>query len=164
MRRFKPTILGVMSVVLIFGVALAALKNSNGFWSKSIVTITLLVMLSAILGSLFSRGPVRAFWVGYSLFGWFLLILWGTPWLPTEFFTHAVFHDLEHGLFILMHPRSEFATASFYSSPPGSELYMRVAMNFQNTFYALFSHLIGLFGGGVGYGLARRKERQPVVS
>jgi hypothetical protein len=148
----------MMGAILFFGVALAALKNPSALLSESVVTITLLVMLSALLGSLFSRGPTKGFWVGYSLFGWFILILWETTWLPTEFVSDTLFRDLNSRLFEWMHPGKGFARAGLGTDLPGSAGYLLAAKNFQNTFYAFLSHLMGFLGGAVGYSFANLGE------
>ncbi len=82
MGRFRITISMIMCVVVLAAVAFAASSNGPGpeLFIAGLILGNLGVLGSlqaAILGILYRRGPARAFWIGYALFGWpvFLWVL-----------------------------------------------------------------------------------------
>src|SRR4051812_16850665 len=82
MRRFS--IAGLMVVVLICGVGVAALVNASEMWAGVMTCATLLLLQVAILGAAFRREKKRAFWVGFAVFGWGYL-LFSQNWVPDAF-------------------------------------------------------------------------------
>ena len=64
-----------MVIVAVIGVAIAALIHPIKLWAIVLPIFQLTLCLTAVLGSLFRRGPKRAFWVGFALFGWAYFIL-----------------------------------------------------------------------------------------
>lgn len=81
MRRFRFTIAGLMSLVGFCAFAAAALRFANRLWSSLVVTALLAALGVALLGMIFSRGPQRAFWVGFGLFGIGYGTMTLTPWM-----------------------------------------------------------------------------------
>lgn len=82
MRRFRTHIGSLLIAVLIMGVALAALRESNEIWDAGVFTLTLGVLLTSVLLALHRRERQRAFWVGFALFGAVYLGLSAIP--PVE--------------------------------------------------------------------------------
>jgi hypothetical protein len=60
-----------MFFVLACGVGTAALTASTAMWDRVVFSATLLILTAAILLAVFGR---RAFWLGFSLFGWAYLV------------------------------------------------------------------------------------------
>jgi hypothetical protein len=93
MRRFS--IAWLMAVVMVCGVAVAALRDASDAWAGALLLLTLFLLGSSLLDVLRRRDAKRAFWQGFALFGWGYLILAQAPWfdekvqprLPT---THAL--------------------------------------------------------------------------
>jgi putative exporter of polyketide antibiotics len=75
MNRFRPSIAGLLGLILAVGLGLAALRGSSSFWYSLTVLGTLTVLLTSILGAIFRRGRSRAFCTGFALFGLALIIL-----------------------------------------------------------------------------------------
>jgi hypothetical protein len=82
MRRFSIATLIV--VVLLCGVAVAALKQASDVWVGVLLAITLLLLGIALLGALQRKGASRAFWQGFAIFGWGYLVLTMGPWFREQ--------------------------------------------------------------------------------
>ena len=70
MIRPRASIAGLMGVVLVSAVGVAALKAATPLWSSVTLTATLGLMGLAALGAIFRSGPKRAFWAGVAVLGW----------------------------------------------------------------------------------------------
>lgn len=84
MVRPRVSIFGLMGVVLICAVGVAALRAASALWAGGVLLLTLTVLGVTLLGAIFRRGARRAFWVGFALFGWGYLILACGPWFGQE--------------------------------------------------------------------------------
>lgn len=82
MKRFSIGTL--MAVVLVCGVAVAALRDASDSWAGVMLALTLFMLGIALLGILTLRGDRRAFWQGFALFGWGYLVLTMGPWFAGE--------------------------------------------------------------------------------
>jgi hypothetical protein len=69
MRRPRVSIAALMTVVLVSGLAIAALRNADELWAGLMLALTTVLLAVAILGALYRREARRAFWVGFLLFG-----------------------------------------------------------------------------------------------
>jgi hypothetical protein len=69
MRRFRFHLGTLVVLVLLVGVGLAALRQSDQTWDSSIFSITLGVLLISILLAVHRTENRRAFWLGFALFG-----------------------------------------------------------------------------------------------
>ena len=74
MNRRRITLKGAMNAVAVIGLAFAALFRPNKLWAIILTLLLVIMPLTATLGSLFRRGPKRAYWTGVALFGWAYLI------------------------------------------------------------------------------------------
>ena len=74
-RRYQFSLVGMMGLVLAAAIGCGALRYASEFWASTLLTLTAGSLLVAILGALFRRGQSRAFWVGFTVFGWSYLIL-----------------------------------------------------------------------------------------
>lgn len=66
----KISIAAALGWISLVAIALASALYPTEFWSSAIYSSTLAVLGTAILGALFRRGPVRAFWAGLAIVGW----------------------------------------------------------------------------------------------
>jgi hypothetical protein len=82
MRRFS--IAGLMAVVLVCGVAVAALRNASEIWAGILLLLTLGLLAAALLGVAYRREAGRAGWIGFALFGWGYLTLAFGPWFAEQ--------------------------------------------------------------------------------
>ncbi len=65
----------LLAAMVPIAVGFAALANPTAFWEGAIFLLTMLVMFAAVLGVCYRRKAERAFWVGFSLFGWGLFLV-----------------------------------------------------------------------------------------
>lgn len=89
-RRF--TIAGLLGLVLVFALGLAAIRQASVLWTAGAATITLALLLTAVVGTIWLRGPDQAYWGGFALFGWSYVILANWDWVGGQFG-----HDLTSG-------------------------------------------------------------------
>ena len=75
MIRPRTTIAGLIVFVTIVAVALAALRAADDAWDAGTFGLTLLILMVSVLMTVHRRGQRRAFWLGFSLFGWAYLAL-----------------------------------------------------------------------------------------
>jgi hypothetical protein len=68
-RLFQFSIRSLLVAVTIAAVGIAALLNSNGWWETGMWSLALLTLASGVLLTIYRRDEVRAFWVGYIVFG-----------------------------------------------------------------------------------------------
>jgi hypothetical protein len=74
MNRPKTTIAGLLGVVTLVAVALAALRAADDVWDGGTFGLTLLILLVSVLLAVHRRGQRRAYWLGFTLFGWVYLV------------------------------------------------------------------------------------------
>jgi hypothetical protein len=79
MRRI--TIARLMLAVSLCAVGMAALHAASDLWASIMLGLTLLVLGVSILGWLQRRGPARAFWQGFAVFGWGYVMVGVAPWV-----------------------------------------------------------------------------------
>ena len=84
MRRFRFHLGTLVILVLLLGVAFAALRESNEIWDRSIFSVTLGVLLISILLAIHRTERGRAFWLGFALFGSAYLGLSLVPSIDTK--------------------------------------------------------------------------------
>jgi hypothetical protein len=75
MPKLRFSIAGLMGIVLVAAVGLAALVSPSPAWAGAIFLVTCVVLGLAIVGAIYRRGASRAFWVGVCVFGWGYLAL-----------------------------------------------------------------------------------------
>lgn len=69
------SLLAVMLAVLYVAVVLTALRYANELWAGAMFTLVLILLLTGTLAAIFHKERRRAFWVGFSLFGWTMFIV-----------------------------------------------------------------------------------------
>lgn len=75
MGRWRFSIAGMMAVVVLLALGLAALRSPSSL-SAGIAFLSVgAILLAAILGAVYHRGRRQAFWLGFALFGWSYFVL-----------------------------------------------------------------------------------------
>jgi len=69
MRRFRFHLGTLVIVVLILGVSLPAVRESNEIWDSGVFTVTVGVLVTSVLLVIHRTESKRAFWLGFALFG-----------------------------------------------------------------------------------------------
>jgi hypothetical protein len=65
----------LLGAMVPIALGLTALANPTAFWEGTIFVLTMVLMFSAVIGVWYRREAGRAFWAGFSLFGWGFFIL-----------------------------------------------------------------------------------------
>jgi hypothetical protein len=93
MSRFRISLATLLAIVAVVALGLAGMVLASRFWTAAAATVTLSVLLTAVLAAWLLAGTDRAFWVGFALFGWTYLLLVNWDWVGGQFG-----HDLTAGL------------------------------------------------------------------
>ena len=75
MSRPRFTIAGVIAIVAFMAVGLAALRGADDAWDGGLFGLTALTLLMAVLLAIHRRGARRAYWLGFTMFGWVYLVM-----------------------------------------------------------------------------------------
>ena len=92
MHPRRISLASLLGIVAVAGLGLAGLKSATVLWTTAATTVTLGLLLAAVLGAALLRGAERAFWLGFALFGWVYLLLVDWSWIGAQ-----VGHDLTGG-------------------------------------------------------------------
>ena len=80
MRAPRISIAGLMAFIVLLGITLAALRAGTRSWARAMLTLAIASAGVALLGRLHTRGPAKAAWTGYLIFGIGYLVLCVGPW------------------------------------------------------------------------------------
>ena len=69
MRKPRFSIAGLMTIVLVAAVGLAALRSPSPAWAGTLFMVTCGVFGLAIVGAIYRVGVARAWWLGFCVFG-----------------------------------------------------------------------------------------------
>jgi hypothetical protein len=87
MRRIRFHIGTLLGIVLILGIALGALRESNEIWDSGVLTLTAGVLLTSVLLALHRTEKRRVFWLGFALFGAAYLVCSLVPSIESRLIT-----------------------------------------------------------------------------
>jgi hypothetical protein len=73
MRPVRLSIAGLMGIVLVTGIGLAALHSASVIWSGVLLLGTLGALGIALVGAFCGSGSARGGWIGFAVFGWIYL-------------------------------------------------------------------------------------------
>jgi hypothetical protein len=69
--RFRLSILGLMGMIAIIGVGMAAIRNNDEIWAAVILGLTISALCTSTLVAIYRRGA----WAGFAVFGWAIFLL-----------------------------------------------------------------------------------------
>src|SRR5262245_19582567 len=75
MGSLRFSLASLVGVVAALAFGLAALRSANQLWASAVFSLTLVLLLAAVLGVSFGHGPGRVYWGGFAIFGWAYLAL-----------------------------------------------------------------------------------------
>src|ERR1700722_5210451 len=75
MPRLRYNITGALGAILFVAGGFAALREADELWDSWLFSLTLGLLLFAVLLAAHRTGDRRAFWIGFALFGWGYLSL-----------------------------------------------------------------------------------------
>ena len=167
MPRFRVSIAGLLALVALAALWLASIRSATVWWTSISSTLTLGMLLTGVLGAIFLRGPDRAFWAGFALFGMVYLALVNWDWIGAQFG-----HDLTSGLSAMaeavfppeqnLNPSNPLASRQYYDRVRNREVMLG---NFVQIGRLTLDLLFALAGGYVGrvmaFKAARRDEATP---
>jgi hypothetical protein len=143
LRSLRFSIAGLMITVLVVAIGVAALRQSSPMWAGLIFLLTCGVLSLGTVAVAFRR-EYRAWWFGFSLFGWSYLAisLWSLfydqPTLPTESVLKAVAPVLGPG-------DARFVSAmAGVGAGPWSHGYLKIG-------HCLWALAAALFGGALSH-------------
>jgi hypothetical protein len=111
MRLPRFSIAGLMGLVVVAAVGVAALRFASELWAGVLLMLTLGVLGAAILGMVHRRDGKRAWWQGFALFGWGYLTLALGPWFGATIAPSLPTTTGLNALYAKMHPASEVEQA-----------------------------------------------------
>ncbi len=72
---FRFSLAGLFGAVSFIAFAVAAIRFASPLWTAITMSLTVPILLAAVLGALFRLGESRAFWTGMAVFGWGYLVV-----------------------------------------------------------------------------------------
>jgi hypothetical protein len=160
----RVTLAGLLGIVAVAALGLAGIRSATTFWTSVASTLTLGLLLGAILGARLLRGNEQVFCLGFALFGTVYLVLVNWDWVGSQFG-----HDLIAGLgdlaeFLIPTPvvATPASARGFSPSVPFELLAARQVRigNFVQISRMALALLFGLAGGFMAVVLARRSHSE----
>jgi hypothetical protein len=133
LRKDRFTIARLMAFIVLIAGSLAAMKDPTDLKAHVLFNLVLALLSAGLLAALFRAGAERAFWAGFSLFGWVSLVLtFAAPQL-------SLVMDLRDYLYYATRPRT-----------PGVVTAYMMPLAFSVVFDSLACAFLALTGGVVG--------------
>ncbi len=92
----RVSILGLIAAVVACGVIFAALRSGSDYWLGVAYTMTVALLLAAVVMARYRRGASRAFWFGFAVFGWGMFLLGTNPWETRPPSAHVEVNSVMH--------------------------------------------------------------------
>jgi hypothetical protein len=163
MRKIRFTIGGLMAVVLVLAIGLAALRNPSVLWVGTIFLATRVILALAIIGVVLRKHTERAWWLGFAVFGCGYLILL-TPGPITMRSTQSPTTHLLAFLRPILGPSGELLA----QPNPGVRLTLGY-IEIGHDLFALLSALLGallvrvIFASPVGHPESPEPDAHPII-
>jgi hypothetical protein len=107
MRLPRFTIAGLMGLVVVVAVGVAALRFASELWAGVLLMLTLGVLGAAVLTFHERAGAKRAWWRGFARFGWGYVALAMGPWASEAIAPHLPTSMGLDALYARMNPQGE---------------------------------------------------------
>ena len=80
MRWLRFSVAGLMAIVLLLALGLAALRANSEFWASAIFTAVVILLSASVVGAIVARGLTQSTSTGMAVFGWIYLVIAFGPW------------------------------------------------------------------------------------
>ncbi len=183
MRRFRFSVAGLMAVILVLTIGMAALRDPTPLWASTIFTAAVVLFAASLLGAMAHRGVPRFSWAGMAVFGWVYLITSFGPWPgnsvgPPPLLPSALLDQFQE--YIVSDGKAQYSTIGMYidyykstsgvrgtgtqlaAQPPGVYKTVDVIVYMQ-TGHSLGAMLFGILGAFAGRFFAARSERSRIA-
>jgi hypothetical protein len=147
MAGLRFSIAGLMGIVMVAAVGLAALTKPSEIWAGAMLLLTCGILALAVVGAIYREGPRRAWWLGVSVFGWGYMAL--SAFWPED----SLFHLPTTRALEVLGPRLGSPLHPNWAGPPAVDQW------FERTGQYLWVLLAALLGGLLArFGLADRAD------
>ncbi len=150
MRSIRDSIAGLMGLVVVVALALAALKTDSAVWSGSTALATQGILFLCVVGVVCRGEAERPRWLGAALFGWGYLTL--AFWLMNDSSRLPTLTILDGLWTALRLPLASFPPIPGRTGPGWSS-------NLELTGHSLWALALAILGGGLSSWLFRGRER-----
>jgi hypothetical protein len=96
MRQLRYNIASALGAIVFVAVGFAVLREADPWWDRWLFSLTLGLLLVAVLLAAHRTGERRAFWIGFALFGWDYLCLSSIPSTEPRLITTKALASLHH--------------------------------------------------------------------
>ena len=90
----RVSVAALMALVAFTGLGFAALRTPSELWADTIFSLLLATLSAGLLAALLLPREDRAFWLGFTLFGWGYAVFCFGPWSRTEVAPHLITTEL----------------------------------------------------------------------
>lgn len=129
MTRGRLSLGGLMVVVLLACVGLAALRGGDELWDSLITTLTFATLGLAVLGALFQSGARRAFCAGFAILGFGYLTLATGPWFEAAIGPRLFTTKLLETLYVIWSPEGSGSMVRLTNPAGGRPLRIQSTMS-----------------------------------
>lgn len=166
MKRPQISIAGLVLIVFVAAIGLAAIRGGSAAWSGAVFSIMAFAMICSLLGVALTRSVRRVYWSGFASLGWSYLLLIYVPWLFDNVGQFLLAPNLFAMLEENLHPDgTEMAArvgvqsvALFWAGGAASAMRVYEVSPFQRIGFALEALLWAYLGGWVARYFASGRE------
>jgi hypothetical protein len=159
MTRLRFSIAQMMASVLLAGFGFAALRNADAIWASASYTLAIVVIATALVGALVRKGPTRATWTGFAVFGWcYFLVVHLPDWGSGGFGFGPIYKPV-----LLIESGITSLQPYIKPIPPGvsgGEAAGNFLQPYEQVSFSLGILLFGLVGAIIGHFLAAKDDRR----
>jgi hypothetical protein len=158
MSIFRVSTLALMAVTLLFALGFAALRSGSELWFSAVYTLTVALLLVAVVAARYRRGDEAAFWFGFAVFGWGYFLLGLGPWTNTDSsLSESIGGSFNENL--LTSKLILFLVARLRTATNDLEAIDKITANTIGISHLLVTLVLALLGGVIAI-LVRRRRRK----